>query len=372
MPSLSEPTRILVVDDELAVRELLEEQLGALGWEVSTASNAGEARELFGDGGNFPLVLCDIEMPGETGIDLLHHLKATDPDCDVVMVTGVVDVEVALGTIREGATDYLTKPFSLEGVRWTVDRVVEKRRLVRENREYQLHLERKVEERTSEVRKLHENLRQSYDATLEALVIALDYRDNETQGHSIRVVYYTELIALQMGVSEPELTRVKRGAMLHDVGKIGIPDSILRKPGPLDEEEWAIMRLHPEMGYEMLRGIDFLEDAATIVLTHQERYDGRGYPAGLQGDAIPLGSRIFAVVDTFDAMTSNRPYRDALPYEVARQELIDHAGTQFDPRVVEAFVSIDEKTWRGVRERVREEIRTRSSSGLPDVLRGTG
>ena len=369
MPSLSEPTRILVVDDELAVRELLEEQLGALGWEVSTASNAAEARERFEDGGGFPLVLCDIEMPGETGIELLHHLKETDPDCDVVMVTGVVDVEVALGALRQGATDYLTKPFSLEGVRWTVDRVLEKRRLVRENREYQLHLERKVEERTREVRRLHENLRQSYDATL---VIALDYRDNETQGHSIRVVAYAELIARQMSVTEPELTKVKRGAMLHDVGKIGIPDSILRKPGPLDQEEWAIMRRHPELGYKMLRGIEFLEDAAHIVLTHQERFDGRGYPAGLKGEEIPLGSRIFAVVDTFDAMTSNRPYRDALPYEVARQELLDHSGTQFDPRVVEAFISIDEKTWLGVREKVRKEIRSRSSSGLPELLRGTG
>jgi putative nucleotidyltransferase with HDIG domain len=368
-------SQILVVDDDLAVRELLAEGLGSLGHEVELAGDAGKARELFGDGGRYPLVLCDIEMPGETGVELLHHLKTTDPDCDVVMVTGVVDVEVALGTIRKGASDYLTKPFSFEEVRWTVDRVLEKRQLVRENREYQQQLEVKVEERTRELLSSHEKIKAlnrdleiAYDATLEALVTALDYRDNETQGHSLRVVYFTELIAKKMRVGGSELTDIRRGAMLHDVGKIGVPDSILRKPGPLDEGEWEIMRQHPELGYRMLEGIQFLAEASRIVLTHQERWDGDGYPLKLRGTDIPLGSRIFAVADTFDAMTSDRPYRKALSHDVARQEMIDHRGTQFDPAVVDAFISVEKKTWLKVRERVHEEVKSRATSRLPETL----
>jgi len=244
-------------------------------------------------------------------------------------------------------------------VRLTVEKALEKRRLVLENREYQRDLESKVAERTvelvlkrREIEELYEKLQISYETTLEALAAALDTRDTETQGHSMRVSEYTTVIARRMGVKDPELTEIRRGALLHDVGKIGIPDAVLRKPGKLTSEEWEEMRRHPEIGYRILSGIKFLEPSLPIVIAHQERFDGSGYPRGLKREEIPLGARIFAVVDTLDAMTSDRPYRKALRYEDAREEIIRNSGLQFDPRVVEVFLSIPPEEWKAMHRRI--------------------
>ena len=211
----------------------------------------------------------------------------------------------------------MTKPFNLDEVQIVVERTLEKApRLILENQAHQERLEELVAVRTQElvekkqeVEGLYTELAETYESTLQALVTALDLRDNETHGHSYRVVEYAMVVAERIGVTEPDLTWIRRGAILHDVGKIGVPDAILRKPGKLTEDEWVQMRLHPEMGYEMFKHIPFLKPALDIVLYHQERYDGTGYPTGLKGEDIPLGARIFAVVDTFDAMTSDRPYR---------------------------------------------------------------
>lgn len=353
--------RILVVDDEAAIREILAEGLDAFGYPVRSAGTASEAFALVREEGA-DLVLTDIEMPGESGLDLLAWIKTLDPDVDVVMVTGLVDVDTALRAIREGASDYLTKPFNLEEVRIVVERTLEKRRLIRENRAYQENLERMVEERTAEllqktreVEGLYADLEEAYDSTLRALVTALDFRDNETLGHSTRVVDYAVLVATSMGVGDPELTWIRRGAILHDIGKIGVADSVLRKPGKLDAAEWEEMKKHPEMGYRMLCHIRQLAPALDIVYCHQERWDGTGYPRGLRGTQIPLGARIFAVVDTFDAMTSDRPYRAALPISAARDEILRFSGTQFDPAVAAAFLAIDESVWTAIRERVHRE-----------------
>jgi len=188
-------------------------------------------------------------------------------------------------------------------------------------------------------------LAETYNGTLEALVLALDARDRETKGHSLRVTQYALTIARQMGVGEesPEWVEIQRGALLHDVGKIGVPDYILHKPGPLTPEEWDEMKRHPKIGHEMLKEISFLAGAAAIVHTHHERFDGKGYPRALAGDETPLGARIFSVADAFDAMTSHRPYRAALPPEAARDEIIQHSGTQFDPQVVQAFLLVYEQ-----------------------------
>jgi putative nucleotidyltransferase with HDIG domain len=268
--------------------------------------------------------------------------------------------------MRMGASDYLTKPFRLYHVRLTVERVLEQIRLRRENREYRERLEIRVEERTLELRRknaeveaLFGKLDDSYRTTLEALATALDARDAETLGHSARVAAYTVAVGRRMGLSEEALTDLYRGALLHDVGKIGIPDAILRKPGKLTSEEWQEMRKHPEIGARMLQGIVFLENAIPIVLCHQERYDGEGYPQRLKGDAIPIGARIFAVVDTLDAMTSDRPYRRALPYERARREVQRFSGTQFDPAVVEVFLSIAEGEWQLIQKQVLEGMSLR-------------
>jgi len=354
--------RILIVDDERSVRELLAEGLATYGFETRTAAGADEAFEAL-LGGDIPLVLSDIDMPGQNGLELLARIKKHDPDVEVVMVTGVVDTDTAIASIRQGATDYVSKPFNLEEVRIVVERTLEKRRLILENRAYQQDLERRVEERTREVtekrrevERLYGELQESYESTLHALVTALDFRDNETHGHSWRVVEYAMLVAQAMGLEEPDLTWVRRGAILHDVGKIGVPDSILRKPGKLTAEEWDDMKKHPEMGYRMLQHIGFLEPALSIVLCHQERWDGSGYPRGLKGEEIPLGARIFAVVDTFDAMTSDRPYRPALPIEVAIDEVREFSGAQFDPGVAAAFLSIPVETWTEIRTRVHHQV----------------
>lgn len=364
---------LLIVDDEQVIREVLTEKLTSAGYRCDSAGNSAEALKKLENGNAFCLVLSDIDMPGQNGMSLLKEIKSRNPEIDVVMVTGVVDVDTAIQSIRLGASDYLTKPFNLDDVVLTVERTLEKRRLIRENREYQQSLERKVEERTIEVRRksdeverlyrelkiAFEQIRSTYDTTLEALMEALDTRDTETQGHSRRVSEYTVAIARRIGVVEPELTQMRWGALLHDVGKIGVPDAILRKPGPLTPQEWIEMRKHPELGRRILSAIKFLEGAVPIVYCHQERYDGTGYPRGLQGDKIPLGARIFAVVDTLDAMTMNRPYRKALPYEQARAEVIKFAGIQFDPRVVEAFLQIPEEEWHQINRQIKAELSAR-------------
>jgi response regulator RpfG family c-di-GMP phosphodiesterase len=353
---------VLVVDDDLAVRELLAEGLESFGYPARTAGGAEEALEIIKEAPPH-LVLSDIDMPGGTGFDLLEEIKAHDSDLDVIMVTGAIDADTAIQAIRQGASDYVTKPFNLEEVQIVVERTLDKRRLLDENRAYQERLEelvarrtRELVERNKEVGRLYGELQSTYESTLQALVTALDFRDNETQGHSYRVVKYAVVVAERMGVEEPELTEIRRGAILHDVGKIGVPDAVLRKPGRLDEDEWVEMRRHPEIGYQMLKHIPFLASALDIVLSHQERYDGTGYPRGLKGEQIPVGARIFAVVDTFDAMTSDRPYRTALTIQDARKEIARCTGTQFDPEVSATFMSIEDATWKRIRERVHENI----------------
>jgi cyclic di-GMP phosphodiesterase len=358
---------VLIVDDDPAVRDVLSEGLDGSGYVCDTASDGAEALRKI-ERSAFELVVSDIDMPRMDGVGLLKEVKRLRPDTEIIMLTGVLDIETAIQAIRLGANDYLTKPFNLGEVRVTVERALEKRRLLLENREYQRTLETRVQERTAELRhknreveELFARLNSSYQTTLEALATALDTRDSETMGHSLRVAAYTVAVARQMGVGEPELTDMYRGALLHDVGKIGIPDAILRKPSKLTAEEWVEMRKHPEIGYRILQGINFLEGARLIVLSHQERYDGNGYPRGLRGSEIPLGARIFAVVDTLDAMTSDRCYRKALAYDAAREEITKYRGTQFDPDVVDTFLRISSEEWAAIQGRILEEIASRGT-----------
>lgn len=346
---------VLVVDDDAAVRELLAEGLQEFGFETVTAGDIGQAFRI-ASSQPLQLVLSDIDMPGGDGIQLLRQIKDHMPDLDVIMVTGAVDADTAVQAIRQGASDYVTKPFNLDEVQIVVERVLEKRQLIIENEAHQEHLEelvcqrtRELVEKNHEVENLYTELEGTYESTLQALVTALDLRDNETHGHSYRVVEYAVVVAERMGVVEPDMTWLRRGSILHDVGKIGVPDAILRKPGKLTAEEWVEMRRHPEMGYDMLKHISFLQPALSLVLHHQERFDGTGYPHGLKGYEIPLGARIFSVVDTFDAMTSDRPYRAAMSMAQVRAELIRCRGTQFDPDVVDAFLSIETTTWDEIR-----------------------
>ena len=244
------------------------------------------------------------------------------------------------------ADDYLLKPFEKDQLYMSVRRALEHRRLTLDNKRYQTELERLVAERTEQLTGALAELEHSYDYTLEALGGALDLKDKETEGHCQRVTAFTIAIAKGMGISREELRHIARGAFLHDIGKMGVPDWILRKPGPLTEEERAIVRKHCDIGFEMLRRIPFLKEPAEIVLSHQEFFDGTGYPRGLKGEEIPLGARIFAIADTLDAMISDRPYRSALPLEAAKEEIQRCSGTQFDPKVVQVFLMLPDHHWK--------------------------
>jgi len=296
---------------------------------------------------NFELALLDIQMPGENGIALLGKIVEQFPDTAVIMVSGLGEIETAITALKMGAYDYVTKPFAINVVESRVERALEKRRLIIENRNYQLNLEQLVEERTRELERALGGINRTYDATIKTLGAALDLRDSETEDHCKRVAAYVMKLARAYGVKDKDQLRdIEWGAYLHDIGKIGLPDAVLLKPGKLTAAERSLIETHPELGYRLLKKIQFLEGAAELVLTHHESYDGRGYPRGLKGKDIPLSARLFAVADTLDAMTSDRPYRKALSIEAAGKELKSLSGVQYDPQVVEVFFSLPEAEWR--------------------------
>jgi cyclic di-GMP phosphodiesterase len=348
--------RILIVDDEEPIRDFVSAMLSSANFVCTQAASGNEALALLDSREEYELMLSDLMMPGMDGIALLEATKERFPDMPVVMVTAVTDVSVALGAIRNGAYDYLLKPFERDQLLATVRRALENRRLKLENRAYQTNLEALVTARTEQLRQAVSTLERSYDITLEALGNALDLKDAETEGHSKRVTAFTIAIARAMGLSSDQIRVIARGAFLHDIGKMAIPDAILRKPGALDPDEISIMREHCYRGYQILKRIPFLSEAAEIVYAHQEKYDGTGYPRGLKGGEIPLGARIFSIADTLDAMTSNRPYRAAQPLSAAREEIRVWAGRQFDPDVVDVFLGMPENIWSDLRRDIDAQI----------------
>lgn len=365
MITSNSPQRLLIVDDDPNVRKLLATKLTHLGYQCRTADRADRALAAM-EREPVHLILSDIMMPGLSGIDLLKRVVQAYPETAVVMLTAAADTQLAVQAMKVGAYDYITKPFNLEELAVHVEKALERRHLFVENRAYHRSLEQRVAEQTREIRehlalerRRREELdhtltllEQSYHDTIDALIMALDYRDNETQGHTQRVSVYTVELATRLGVDGADLEIIKRGAILHDIGKIGVSDTILRKPSKLTDAEWLEMRRHVQYGYEMLKDIAFLHDAAKIVLHHHERFDGQGYPNGTSRDEILFGARIFVVADTFDAMTSERPYRRALPYEHAQAEISRCAGTQFDPRVVDTFLNVPPDRWQALRDEV--------------------
>jgi putative nucleotidyltransferase with HDIG domain len=348
--------KILVVDDEEAIREVVCSLLAAKKYECDSVSNGRMAQQYL-EKNSADLVLSDMVMPEMDGLSLVKWLRKHDSDIPVIMVTAMHDLSTALEAIRRGAYDYILKPFEKDQLYVGVQRALEHRRLLLENRNYQRNLEKLVEERTSQLKGALEQLEQSYDDTLEALGGALDLKDAETEGHCRRVTAFTIAIAKEMRVEPLQLPQIARAAFLHDIGKMAISDQILRKPGPLTPEEREIMRTHCKIGYGMVTRISFLREAAEIVLSHQEYFDGTGYPRGLKGEDIPLGARIFAVADALDAMISDRIYRKALPISHARKEIQRCSGSQFDPQVVTVFLSMPDTLWIELRENIGRPYR---------------
>ena len=340
--------RILIVDDEQGIRRLLVDALGLEGFECTDASGVREALELL-EAQPFDAIISDLRMPGTSGLDFLEAVREKHPQAAFLMATAVNDLRVGIQAMKAGADDYLVKPFQPDEVLTALDRAIQRKRLEQEVENYRHQLEEMVNQRTQQLQVAIKRIEQAYDETLQALSTVLDLRDSETAGHSRRVTSYCLKIAQAMGCSSAQLGTIARGVCLHDIGKFGIPDAILRKPGKLTEEERAIMQTHVKIGYELVCRIAFLASSAELVLTHHERYDGGGYPRGLRGDEIPLLARIFSVADTLDAMTSDRPYRRALPYAAAREEITRESERQFDPRVVKGFLSIPEEIFQKIR-----------------------
>ena len=349
-------SRILIVDDEPDITEILSDLLGD-NHECTTANSAEAALKLLA-ANEFHLVVSDITMPGMSGLEMLPRAKSISPNTVMVMISGMQTVESAIGALRLGGFDYLMKPFDLRQVEAVVKRALEHHELIVAKQRYENHLEELVEQRTAELDQALNSLEDAYRSTLTALTAALETRDSETHGHSERVVTYSLRLGREYGLSAEQMKALEFGSLLHDIGKIGVPDLILRKPAKLTDEEWVLMREHPLHGQQILRGIEFLEGPARVVAQHHEKWDGSGYPLGLQGEDIDLCARIFSVADAFDAITSDRVYRRGKSYQEAADELDEWAGRQFDPKVVEAFHRVPQQDW--------DELHRRSLQPKPE------
>jgi len=326
---MSSPSNILIVDDDSRGRETLEAVLTGLGHNLHFCDNGLDALKqasiLQPD-----LILLDVMMPGIDGFEVCRRIRA-DPllaDVPVVMTTALDDKASRLEGIEAGADDFISKPIDRMEIRARVNTII------------RLNRYRKLMKQQADLLQAHGELQDAYEATLKGWVRALDFRDNETGDHSRRVTLLTVELARLMGINEDELVHVRRSALLHDIGKIAVPDSILHKTGPLTEAEWDIMRKHPQIAIEMLEPIEYLRPALAIPFNHHERWDGTGYPRGIKGEEIPLAARIFAVVDVWDALSSDRPYRKAWPYEKIVEHMRQQSGTHFDPKVVELFLKM--------------------------------
>lgn len=369
-PAKSEE-RILVVDDEPTVRELLISQLQYLGFEASATGDADVAMARAAGATPPGLVLLDIEMPGSSGLELLRRLKSAFEDLQVVMVSGLHDLATVRECLRSGAYDYLAKPFELEDLANTVERALERRRLMRQNREYQEDLERMVLEQTEEIRRTR-------DIALFTLAKLAESRDSETGMHLERIAEYSRILALGLqsgpyadSVDDEFVEWLVKSSPLHDIGKVGIPDSILRKPGPLTSAEEAVMRTHTTIGGDTLRSVleryrgpSFMNMAMEIAYSHHERWDGAGYPAGLAEHRIPLGARIVAVADAYDVITSHRPYKTAMPHEEAVRRIRIDRGQHFDPVLVDTFLATHEEIERVHRQLKDQQESAAESSGV--------
>jgi len=323
---MSAQPRILVIDDESIARITIDALLSSENYEMYFAENGEDgisiAAEIHPD-----IILLDVMMPGMNGFETCQKIRSmsTLAEVPILLVTALDDRESRMAGLQAGADDFITKPYDIFELQVRIQNMT------------RLNRYRLLTEQRHEMELLHKEVVLAYDKTIEGWSRALDLRDKETEGHTQRVSEMTLQLARNSGLDEKALVHIKRGALLHDVGKLGIPDSILLKPEGLNEDEWVIMRKHPLYAYEWLSAISYLHDALEIPYCHHEKWDGTGYPRGLKGEEIPLAARLFAVVDVWDALTSDRPYRKSISEEDAWKYIHEQSGKQFDPQAVTAF-----------------------------------
>jgi putative nucleotidyltransferase with HDIG domain len=324
--------KILIIDDEAAIRRLLRQKLGRIGCICEEAASSDEALVKLK---TYPadLIMLDMKMPGKSGIELLPELKALYPNTAVIMATAVAEANLAIQCMRLGADDYITKPFNLDEVALNVEKTLEKRLLEQSIKEYQEQLQQKVEQQTVEIRSL-------FLGSIEALVFALEAKDKYTAGHSRRVTDISLSIGQALHLSDEDLENLRWGSLLHDVGKIAVDQFIQNKPGKLTPAEYEHIMIHAQVGAGIVKPV-VNENVVAIVEHHHDHYNGSGLHQFVTGENIPLGARILAVADAFDAMTSDRPYRPAISTEEAMKEIKRCLGTQFDPGVASAFLKLD-------------------------------
>jgi putative nucleotidyltransferase with HDIG domain len=337
-PPSESTARILVVDDETEIVAFIRELLISRGYAVLGSSDSRAASALL-ESFRPDVCILDFQMPYRSGAELLDIIKRHDSRIEVIFLTAQDETSLAVNLMKRGALDFLLKPVELGQLLLSIGRAIEHRRLIIENENYRLHLEQLVLEKTKALAQALTSLEYVHSATLDALSMALDFRDQSTSGHSRRVADLTAGAASAMGIKDAALVQIEHGALLHDIGKLKIPDSILWKPGKLNDDEWKIMQRHAEYGFTFLSNIEFLKGAADIVYSHHEKYDGTGYPRGLQGEEIPFGARVFAIVDTIDAMIYKRPYNSPVSLRAAAAEVRRCSGTQFDPALVDSTLA---------------------------------
>ncbi len=341
---VDKPRFLLIVDDDPCILSITVDSLTPAGYQCLTARSASQALlTLKNPDYQIDLMLTDIKMSGMSGIDLMNIAHDFLPDLPVIIMSATNEIETPVEALRAGSADYLIKPFDFDELLSAVSRTLTKKT-------------------TSKERNRAETLAANWHTAANAFALALDARDKETEGHAERVVVYSVRLGQELGLSSYDLISLELGARLHDIGKIAVPDHVLKKPAPLTDEEWIKMRIHPAKGQQMLQSLGLPENSALIVGQHHEKWDGSGYPLGLKQTEISIGARVFAVADTFDAITSDRVYRRGRRYQDALEEIVKFSGIQFDPEVVEAFARIDPEEWTTLRSQCPSETVSESEA----------
>jgi putative nucleotidyltransferase with HDIG domain len=352
--------KILLVEENEKRRNHLSSFLSQQSLRVQETLSFEEASNRLLNSNDYTLALITALSLESHKISLFRSIRSSNPHLVIVLLTLRENTKLALSLLKQGVVDHITSPDNLAAIFSAIHNELQKREIIRKNQSYLRKLHRLHSDQQKNIKHTLE-LEEIYDTTLENLMTALDLRDVETFGHSRTVAKYSQMLAQILKIKDKStLDNIRKGALLHDVGKIAIPDAILKKPDPLTPEEWKKIRLHPALGYGLIKEIKLLKEVGNIILYHHERYDGTGYPKGLKKDQIPLEARIFALADALDAITSYRPYRKERDFKAAKKEIQINTGKQFDPKVVDAFCSLSLNTW--------EKIRFETTQFLPAFL----